>query len=1479
MDDYPNAAAQRQAQPLEMTDDGMAVQGYAFGGIANPIQRPFLRGVDKSFLSERQKELDAFEQQRLAYNAALEDWQTNVYQPYQQQANAYNAAVQKYNEEVYQPYEEQYSAYEKAVNEWNAGSRESDYAGPAAPTLSRTFDMTAPTVPGDFSMTAPSLPFKEEDVKKYQQESAERARKDAANRAVAIDVVSDPDRFNFGSMSVAGRFMAEGGPVDKNAPTSRQLLDELTPEIARSLMHRSMTTGAPTAEFNRYGGYDAVRNLYNQSGGTYSREEISREDMQNYANIVARTGVGNLAILADTNTPITPQALENMRRNGIDEGTIAAAAITYSPRALSKKPPGTTVGGLSMPSLSGASSSPVAAYGGVKPLDMTEFFKSMPTANWGTSSGTRPTDQGTSGGGGGQGSQGSGTSNPTGGNVGQVGGIGTAINITGPAMPYIGAVGPIGTASQQLRAIAPGNFFAQTPTTPGLTPGTTGLPYVPAAQYQGPSPLAALAASPNLSPGMLGGIQNAGAMVDRLGNRIYSPGALPGLARGGDVDVAALLAKNTETLSDEEPEERIDSNPVGTAQKYLEDLSNLGQERTSYEVSPTKKTIKRTRVAPTGDGKSSKGMMMEYESLTQGEIGGKAPKSRDTDSARSQLEDLVRQYGIKASVAKNKARGLAADTFGAPTLEGPTLTKNTLAKKRFKDGGEAKKSEVEESEPGLLDVSKYATRAAERMFPDQKGQDDQRDAARHMLAAAMVAKKTSPGVAEFLGKAHERLSNPKSFFSMFGIGDPRYDYDVDVHNNRLGAELAARTKSQQELEALVRQMALQSQNKQVPGKPWTMTREQLEAVDAKNKKAATPPEYRADGSPEEGEVSDAELKAASRPAFVTPKSGRGRKEGPISRALNSGEAYSAMVQGAADLPYNLVGAPVDIATMLMRPLGYNVDKPVMSSDWIKEKMTNAGVRPATPTDSTQKGFHTAGELLAGLVNPAGATRTGVRTVQRAGQAASDVAKDFQQYNRQLTVPGASYAVRPEGSSLVIRRDQNPDWVGQLLDDGVRSARDQLANMTHSTDRASLMESFWNNKAANYFSKQFGTESDPVYRGIRDQTIKSPILGKDFPDYVLDQLPVGKTRVNAETGESRFFPKYPAAYDAMRKRYDDLTQIRGAVPVRDPSQVMSPDFTYGTSRQGDEFMESLRNQEIDKMIAQGTPVSQASPTLEFLTRSVQKPETTLGPYNAKSILTDYEAATGTRLGDPGFQSVAQPGLLPQNLQTAFEKGEIMYGTGGPNAPLRQLFDTRSINEYLAGIPERELKNIRFEDAVKGGAKVSAKRLERETLAADIRAGKRVPDKFFSEGVSAPLVQFQEGPLAGFAWKRIEKADATVPEGAYVGHSVGGYAQGGAYGPERHKQFNEGVMRIYTLRDTRNRPVNTIEVRMDDTGPIVTQIKGNGRATGNIAPEKYDQAVMQFLQDYLKPVRINESDNYLTPILQSYKEALRSTPTQP
>ena len=182
------------------------------------------------------------------------------------------------------------------------------------------------------------------------------------------------------------------------------------------------------------------------------------------------------------------------------------------------------------------------------------------------------------------------------------------------------------------------------------------------------------------------------------------------------------------------------------------------------------------------------------------------------------------------------------------------------------------------------------------------------------------------------------------------------------------------------------------------------------------------PVKRADGSPETGErpLTAEEIEAASKPAFLTPKSGIGRK---IS--TKPGQIEGAVAQGVSETPYNLVGAPVDIATMAMRPFGYSVEKPVMGSDWIKEKMSAAGVRPQPPSDPTSRAFYEIGQLGGGAINPAAPVRGAVAAAEKTGEAAKMLARDFQTYNQQLAVPGASYAVRTRGGPLLYTDQRLP----------------------------------------------------------------------------------------------------------------------------------------------------------------------------------------------------------------------------------------------------------------------------------------------------------------------------------------------------------------------------------------------------------------------------------------------------------------------
>jgi hypothetical protein len=978
-------------------------------------------------------------------------------------------------------------------------------------------------------------------------------------------------------------------------------------------------------------------------------------------------------------------------------------------------------------------------------------------------------------------------------------------------------------------------------------------------------------------------------MTDRLGNKIIAPAAPLIFAEGGEVD------------ADDSP---INTDPLGSAQQFMAQIVQADRP------SPTRQSVKRVAKS-TGGKEMPKEMGMNAGSLTTAR--DLMPAASDKGSSRQQMEDFIRVYQNKLSAAKDKARGMSSDTFGAPTLEGASLAKNTLAKKRFAKGGEAKKSEGDDV-PQVTGVNKVLDFIAQRVPGSVVSSLP--TSARTLLETAQGTKTPvteanfSPKemaimrqLAEFKGGDKGSISyadyaalaeqlNKKggeyssSVPSLFSMGDPmgnvqttlgqfRYmkdpqgnlqvmdKYDFNPPNPNVTQEARTGDYGGFGPYNLIRDYA----GEKIPPGKGREVRINLGPV-----------KKRAEGSPEEGELSQAEIDAASRPAFVSPSM---RPATKISRANDPTDRILGAIEPAVTLGTGAVAAAVGMPRGIYKGLtSGQVGQGKAASIASKEAADFIERNTYVPrSESGRENLAALGKIAQDLKlapTPGGAAMASLARPAALRAQGANIAKDFQQYNRQLAVPGASYAARPEGSTLVINKltgaEDYSNWIPKQLDE---AAKDIKVNVPQ--EKQDLVKNFWDVKALNYFSKQFGTESDPVYKGIKEQTIKSPALDKNFRKYALDQLAVGKTRVNEQTGQERFFPKYPEAHDDLRKRYDDMTGIEGSIYAYDPARVMDPNYSWSRTAVGGQEMAALKDREIDRMIAQGTPVSQANLELEYLTREVKDPTKIFGSNPvAKDLLAAFEKSTGVTTGN---SSATVPGdsSLPQNLVTGMIKGEPLYTTARADRTLRDIFNPEYINQYLVSLPERELKNVRFEDAVKGGAKLSAQMMQRETLAADIRAGKRVPDKFFSEGVSAPLLQFSEGPLAGFAWKRIEKAESTVPEGAYVGHSVGGYAKGGMYGPEKHKQFNEGTMQVFTLRDARNRPVNTIEVKMQDSGPVVTQIKGNGRATGNKAPVDYDTGVLEFMQNYLKPARITESDGYLTPLLLSYKNQLNNART--
>jgi hypothetical protein len=83
----------------------------------------------------------------------------------------------------------------------------------------------------------------------------------------------------------------------------------------------------------------------------------------------------------------------------------------------------------------------------------------------------------------------------------------------------------------------------------------------------------------------------------------------------------------------------------------------------------------------------------------------------------------------------------------------------------------------------------------------------------------------------------------------------------------------------------------------------------------------------------------------------------------FKNALSQTSPRNALVDAARGalmgVSTDVLGYPVDLATMAMRPFGYNVEKPVGGSDWLADKLT-------TPTNSLAEN---AGRFATGMLTP------------------------------------------------------------------------------------------------------------------------------------------------------------------------------------------------------------------------------------------------------------------------------------------------------------------------------------------------------------------------------------------------------------------------------------------------------------------------------------------------------------------------------
>jgi hypothetical protein len=600
---------------------------------------------------------------------------------------------------------------------------------------------------------------------------------------------------------------------------------------------------------------------------------------------------------------------------------------------------------------------------------------------------------------------------------------------------------------------------------------------------------------------------------------------------------------------------------------------------------------------------------------------------------------------------------------------------------------------------------------------------------------------------------------------------------------------------------------------------------------------------------------------------VTPKSGKGRKEGEISRQLKSGEAYTNMAKGVTELPYDIAGAPVDLATMLLRPFGYSTEKPVMGSDFIKEKMTKLGVRPEPPADPTAKGFYTAGELLSNLTNPAGVTRAGVKGAKKTGEAATAVAKDFQEYNRQLVVPGASYVSRAPGGYFPTSRTEG--GILSNLDKVFDPVLKQIREVDDPEQRKALTMLF-NQKAKDFYTKQAGSIQDPLRADILSGALK---FDDDAP--LADAFP-RTLQKNVAQGDLQ-------ALRLLEKNYDRMIGIRSVVPRIEGTDGVQgvPEAQIMANIQAnlDKIPDSQLLAYAGKKPKQG-PAGVAEAAAEVREKLKNNPtlfSTVLEPriartvfaqsaYTTDSDLARYPSLYGTpateaMVSNPGgrtpeYGEAVPPGYFLPELETAINKGQPIQDLDRTSIKLLGMNTEKLLNEARQ-IPVEELNQMGFTDFLKR-AYANSQQVDKFEAAIPkvkklIQDGKVPPADIMTYGIKDYIPSSDN-----FRWVKVTKPDGVRAIAAGMNNSVASYATSSTYGSlnKGRAALDGGEAEIYSLYDKNNVPHVTVEYLTSKSGVpdakknTIAQLTGNGPMTANATPENYAPQIVDLLNN-LRP----------------------------
>lgn len=374
----------------------------------------------------------------------------------------------------------------------------------------------------------------------------------------------------------------------------------------------------------------------------------------------------------------------------------------------------------------------------------------------------------------------------------------------------------------------------------------------------------------------------------------------------------------------------------------------------------------------------------------------------------------------------------------------------------------------------------------------------------------------------------------------------------------------------------------------------------------------------------------------------------------------------------------------------------------------------------------------------------------------------------------------NFAVKPKGGTFAYTPG-DPDKVKPVTKLGklVQGYETEARNLGAGEE----LMSFLRTKAPKYLTTNFGTASDPLRTALRERRIQP--FGTDIQNIKPELLDAAARVDDVDNLQARI---------ALERAYDYQTGITAnAIKPEGSTWRFTPDIRENIS-------EKIGQEGVTTEFRNLPSVNAFSPD-EF------------GSYPITSEML-------RRL----FENQSK---LPPNLQRAVQTGEPMYDA----FPTMALLQPNNVIEALQQVPANKLKNMSFPEALIQGTQALAP-VRDYLFAIDLaEKGAKVPRQAL-DMFTTPVV---EAPSFGGQWVTLDKSVAAKMEGKLMNHSIGGYNFGSTYGtaytelPYGGKQaFDEGLIRVYSLRDAEGMPKVTVELAKSDKGKgdtwNVTQIRG-------------------------------------------------------